>query len=193
MQNEYNSPSAMRKRYEDAGINPMLPYSKGAANVPATGNVKQSRANLSLSSDPLGEMLKFQQIQNLKATEDNIRTNTAETDQTIAIRKVEEELALFKNSSDIFIKNGKRLTWQQIMSLPDSELKNFTGITPAIYQQVNTMRQQFRNLESSEMRNKLQEFSNEMTLKTGLTLSSEPILKILYMKFKTILTRINGI
>lgn len=67
--NEYNSPAAQMKRYQDAGLNPNLIYSQqNAANPPASSSAASFRPSGTMSKSVQNGLSAIQQIQNIVRT-----------------------------------------------------------------------------------------------------------------------------
>lgn len=103
MMNEYNLPSAVRQRYEDAGLNPLLLYPEGAANGMATlanGSTSQgSPAGHAQFNNPLGDF----------------------TSSVTAMKKLDTEIDLMKAQEMKTINEGLAASAQFVKSHAESE------------------------------------------------------------------------
>lgn len=102
IQNEYNDPSNVRKRYEAAGVNPYAAFGTAGSYTPAQQSASvPDQAGVGLPStslgprpafDPLDAILRAAQIRNINADTDKKRGDTLDPDETKRGQKLTNKL-----------------------------------------------------------------------------------------------------
>lgn len=102
MYNKYNSPSALVRQYQEAGINPALMFGQATPAAPTDTTPAESFATETGSvTDMLGQILGFSkleaEIENIRAQNDNLRSQIAQREFENALTKA-KELETLKNT-----------------------------------------------------------------------------------------------
>lgn len=124
--NQYNTPSAQMKRFQEAGLNPHLIYGKGSAGTAAQSMPKYNAPRIDYNEKPFqlpqNVLSAFQDFRMKNAQIDNIRAQTNTQNEQTALAMMRKHIAgtsllgknyrmRFKNDpKDIFSISGNK-TW----------------------------------------------------------------------------------
>lgn len=102
MYNKYNSPSALVRQYQEAGINPALMFGQQTPSAPTdTAPAETFATETGSVTDMLGQLLGFSkleaEIENIRTQNDNLRSQIAQREYENALTKA-KELETLKNT-----------------------------------------------------------------------------------------------
>lgn len=160
--NAYNSPSAVRKRYEDAGINPNAAFGTAGSYTPAqapqsvqpAGSVQAPYVEGSGFSfrDPLDQLLKLSQIANIDASTKKTQGDTVEpgivsegvklTNSLKSKQIISEQLGIDQQAFDL---DFAKATREQNISKLDQSVRNMQQQFQVMSAQYETLMDQHRN------------------------------------------------
>lgn len=106
MQNEYNHPSAQMARLQEAGLNPNMIYGTSPSSaVGAAGDVSPAKAPeqpYELDFDPMGEMLRYANVNQHRAQTDNLRVQNTVLTQDALLKGAQRSKTLTENARTEF-------------------------------------------------------------------------------------------
>lgn len=163
MQNEYNDPSALRKRLENAGMNPNLAYGSLSPNMASNPSAGTPSGQLSKYQNAVESAVSLQQLalaqQNTKA---DIELKEAETEVARAEKKRKDaETGSIERQNDL-----TDLSWNYLMQIPEKQVRYLSNHADS-FEWDYEMKKKYYELED-EMRHK--EFDLDVEWKSNQAL-----------------------